>query len=132
MSSGLMETDPGGENQQYEGNLHTADPHKTSAGQLGQSSSQTHTTTDPSQTDSGKQQASERGEKTAENIRYGQTISETGGMGGMTEGMDGSAEQGGYGGGVGDAGGDGRAAAGETRGVQGYGGKEDMDREVGA
>ncbi|KAK0367375.1 hypothetical protein LTR91_007366 [Friedmanniomyces endolithicus] len=129
MSSGLMETDPGGEDQQYEGNLHTADPHRKSAGQLGQSASESHTTTDPSQTDAGKQQAAERGEKTAENIRYGQTISETGGMGGMTQGMEGSTEQAGFGGGVGGTAEESGGA--DTRTLQGYGGKEDMSREVG-
>ena len=54
------------------------------------------TTTDPSDTPEGKQQQTERGEKTAENIRYGQGISE-GGMGGTTQGSDGSAEQAGFG-----------------------------------
>ena len=54
------------------------------------------TTTNPSDTPEGLQQQTERGEKTAENIRYGQGISE-GGMGGMTQGSDGSAEQEGFG-----------------------------------
>ncbi|KAK0948509.1 hypothetical protein LTR48_001597 [Friedmanniomyces endolithicus] len=129
MSSGLMETDPGGEDQQYEGNLHLADPHKKSAGQLGQSASESHTTTDPSQTDAGKEQASARGEKTAENIRYGQTISETGGMGGMTQGMEGSTEQAGYGGGVGSAADESGGA--DARAQQGNGREGDMSREVG-
>lgn len=40
-----------------------------------------------------QQQKAERGEKTAENIRYGQTISEEG-MGGKTTGAGGSANRG--------------------------------------
>ncbi|KAK5729561.1 hypothetical protein LTR17_011864 [Elasticomyces elasticus] len=130
MSSGLMETDAGGENQQYEGNLGIADAQKKSSGQLGQSSDQSNTTTNPAQTAEGQAQAAERGEKTAENIRYGQTLSETGGMGGMTKGMDGSTEQGGYGK-VDDVEEEGSSAK-ESRRQQGYGGKEDMDREIGA
>lgn len=41
------------------------------------------------------QEKAERGAKTAENVRYGQTISE-GGMGGMTTEGGGSANQGGF------------------------------------
>lgn len=40
-----------------------------------------------------EQQKAERGERTAENVRYGQTISE-GGMGGKTTEAGGSANQG--------------------------------------
>ena len=35
----------------------------------------------------------EKGDKTAENVRYGQNVSESG-MGGMTKGMDGKVQQG--------------------------------------
>ena len=113
----------------YEGNLHVADPQKKSTGQFG--SAADNTTTDPSQTIEGQQESADRGAKTAENIRYGQTISETGGQGGMTTGNDGTAEQTGYGAvedRSGDAGGDAEAG----REAQGYGGKEDMDRGIGA
>lgn len=48
---------------------------------------------DGAQTDSDRQ---ERGEKTTENIRYGQNMSENG-MGGMTKGMEGSGQQAGDG-----------------------------------
>ncbi|KAK3073115.1 hypothetical protein LTR53_005596 [Teratosphaeriaceae sp. CCFEE 6253] len=125
MSSGLMDTEAGGESGQYEGNLHTADPQSKSTGQLGDAS--THTTTDPSDTPEGKEQASARGEKTAENIRYGQGISETGGG---TEGLEGEAEQSGFGGDVGESSGEGSTAEG-SREAQGYGGEKDVSQEIG-
>lgn len=86
------------------------------------------TTTDPSKTEDAAARASERGEKTAENIRYGQAISE-GGMSGFTAGQSGGATQGGYGQ-VADQEQQGDAA--QDRKVAGYGGKQDMNREVGA
>ncbi|KAL8723076.1 MAG: hypothetical protein Q9225_000547 [Loekoesia sp. 1 TL-2023] len=64
-----------------------------------------------------EQDKADRGARTAENIRYGQSISE-GGMGGKTTETDGSANQGGYGStGVQD----GQDSAEETRREQGYG-----------
>ncbi|KAK4540684.1 hypothetical protein LTR36_009015 [Oleoguttula mirabilis] len=128
MSSGLMETEAGGESGQYEGNLGLVDAQKKSGGQLGSA----ETTTDPAQTEEAQQQKSERGEKTAENVRYGQAISEEGGVGGVTQGQEGSAAQEGYGG-VKDQsgdGGDGEAA--QERRAEGYGGERDMDRSIGA
>ncbi|KAL9079707.1 MAG: hypothetical protein Q9157_001433 [Trypethelium eluteriae] len=75
-----------------------------------------------------------RGERTAENIRYGQGISEHG-MGGQTTTSGGVANtDGGYGGvreQVGKtAGSEGSDGAGRTE--QGYGGERDMGRDVGA
>ncbi|KAK5136024.1 hypothetical protein LTR08_004278 [Meristemomyces frigidus] len=148
MSSGLMETDAGGENQQYafsspfasyrdqstdtdpryEGNLGLVDEHKKSGGQMGSA----ETTTDSSDTPEGKQQKTDRGEKTAENIRYGQGISE-GGMGGMTQGSSGSAEQEGYGK---QEDGAENVDESQARRAQGYGGGggegRDMDPNIGA
>ncbi|KAL9598248.1 MAG: hypothetical protein Q9219_004607 [cf. Caloplaca sp. 3 TL-2023] len=64
-----------------------------------------------------KQDKAERGARTAENVRYGQTISE-GGMGGKTTEAGGSANQGGYGStGVQD----GQDNTEDTRREQGYG-----------
>lgn len=90
---------------------------------------QTETTTDPSKTDAAKQQAAERGEQTAENIRYGQTISE-GGMSGFTTGQQGEATQNGYGQ-VKDGGEDEESEAAQRRKV-GLGESADHNREVGA
>ncbi|EME48954.1 hypothetical protein DOTSEDRAFT_121502, partial [Dothistroma septosporum NZE10] len=110
----------------YEGEHTDVEPHKKSGGQLGEIA----TTTDPSKTDAAKQQAAQRGEQTAENIRYGQTISE-GGMSGFTTGQQGSATQGGYGQVQGNAEeSDGDAAS--QRRKAGYGGDNDHNREVGA
>ncbi|KAL9025563.1 MAG: hypothetical protein Q9196_005638 [Gyalolechia fulgens] len=64
-----------------------------------------------------EQDKADRGAQTAENIRYGQTISE-GGMGGKTTGSAGSANQGGYGSTGAQAGQD---NAEESRQEQGYG-----------
>lgn len=102
-----------------------ADPQKKSGGQLGTS----ETTTDPSQTTKGQQRQAERGERTAENIRYGQGISEQG-MGGTTSDSTGEGSDEGYGQ-VEDTQQDGQSAEG-SREAQGYGGGQDMDREVGA
>ena len=116
----------------YGGQLHTADPHKKSTGQMGFASEQT--TTNPNETAEGRSRIAEHGAQTAENIRYGQTISETGGMGGMTNSTDGTAEQSGYGGSVGDS--TQAVGAAEQRQAQGYGGQEaygkDQDRNIGA
>ena len=101
-------------------------PHKKSGGQLGE----TATTTDPSKTDAANQRAAERGERTAENIRYGQTISE-GGMSGLTTGQQGGAMQGTYGQ-VQDAVEEADGDAASQRRKAGYGGDMDHNREVGA
>ncbi|RMY65117.1 hypothetical protein D0863_09331 [Hortaea werneckii] len=100
MSSNLMETEAGGETQQYafpqtyEGDLGLKDPHKKSGGQLGTP----QTTTDPSNTPEGAQAAAARTARNMENIRYGQTLSETGGVGGITQGQQGAGEKDGFGG----------------------------------
>ncbi|RMY18011.1 hypothetical protein D0867_05628 [Hortaea werneckii] len=94
MSSNLMETEAGGETQQYEGDLGLKDPHKKSGGQLGTP----QTTTDPSNTPEGARAAAARTERNMENIRYGQTLSETGGVGGITQGQQGAGEKDGFGG----------------------------------
>lgn len=99
---------------------------KKSGGQLGE----VETTTDPSQTEEGQQQAADRGAQTSENIRYGQGISEQG-MGGMTQGTDGTANEEGFGK-VEDQTGGGDVNAAQGREAAGYGGKEDMDRNIGA
>ncbi|KAI4170375.1 MAG: hypothetical protein LQ343_004997 [Gyalolechia ehrenbergii] len=64
-----------------------------------------------------EQDKADRGAQTAENIRYGQTISE-GGMGGKTTEAGGSANQGGYGSTDAQAGQD---SAEKSRQEQGYG-----------
>jgi hypothetical protein len=106
----------------YESITTEVQPHKKSGGQLGEP----ETTTDPSKTDEVTGDRAERGEKKAENMRYGQAISEQG-VGGFTTGQSGDATQGGYGQ-VDDKAEDdasGRKAA-------GYGGKQDADPEIGA
>ena len=93
-------------------------PTSKSTGQFGSKSE--NTTEDPSATAEAKQQRAERGEKTAENIRYGQTISE-GGMSGFTTGQGRSGtEQ--------EANSEGKVG----REAQGYGGKSDQNEEIGA
>lgn len=67
-----MSTEKGGEQTQYESITTSAPPHSKSGGQLGSSS----TTTDPSKTEEAQEAKREQGEKTAENARYGQGISE--------------------------------------------------------
>lgn len=129
MSANLLDTEAGGEQTQYEGAVTENVPAKKSGGQLGQPAS----TEQPSQTAEAAARHQQRGAQTAENVRYGQTISE-GGMGGMTGGLQGSGGvEEGFGrvkeegeGGEGDGG-----AAGE-REKAGYGGGRDMDRDVGA
>lgn len=107
----------------YESEHNDTIPHHKSGGQLG--SAQTSVDKQP---EAAAQQTAERGAKTAENIRYGQSISE-GEMGGMTN-QEGEVKKEGYGRleeQVGET-----SGAGESRRAQGYGGKEDMDREIGA
>jgi len=125
MSSNLMDTEPGGMGDGYEDAIKTVtEPHKKSGGQLGEPS-----TSFPSESGPTAQEKSDRGAQTAENIRYGQNMSENG-MGGKTTTSSGSAGQdngqGGaeYGGSTADAVGARKAA--------GYGGDKDMDREIGA
>jgi len=124
MSSNLMDTEPGGEQTQYEGEHTHVQPHKKSGGQLGTPS----TTVDPSKTDEAIAQSQKKGEQTASNIRYGQGISE-GGVGGHTTGQSGEARKEGYGR-VEDQ--TAEVDADEQRRAAGYGGQKDMDREIGA
>ncbi|KAF2212309.1 hypothetical protein CERZMDRAFT_67975 [Cercospora zeae-maydis SCOH1-5] len=126
MSSTLMDTEKGGEQTQYEGEYTDAVPKSKSTGQFGSSSE--NTTENFAATTEGAQQRAARGEKTAENMRYGQTISE-GGMSGFTTGQDGTAEQGGYGR-VNDNADEASAKAERT--AQGYGEQQDHNREIGA
>ncbi|KAF2233305.1 hypothetical protein EV356DRAFT_213692 [Viridothelium virens] len=129
MSDKLMDIEPGGESTQYE-SIHTVTkPHSKSGGQLGDASTEVDTTTAAQE-----EAKAARGERTAENIRYGQGISEHG-MGGQTTTSGGVANtDGGYGGvreQVGKtAGSEGSDGAGRTE--QGYGGERDMGRDVGA
>ncbi|MCJ1259397.1 hypothetical protein MMC24_007234 [Lignoscripta atroalba] len=88
MSSGLMDTEAGGEGNQYESIQTVTKPHSKQGGQMGVEETQ------PDSVPSEKHQAkAERGEKTAENVRYGEAISEHG-FGGETTGNSGSANQG--------------------------------------
>jgi len=126
MSSNLMDTEPGGEQTQYEG-VHTfVKPHAKEAGQLGDASE--------GATDTLKNMAADEpnthGISKSDKIRYGQSIQE-GGMGGKTAGMTGAAgQEGGFGGT--------KAVDGQDNGIakerreQGYGGGKDMDRNIGA
>ncbi|KAK4897886.1 hypothetical protein LTR28_001670 [Elasticomyces elasticus] len=121
MSSNLMDTEIGGEQTQYEGYKGLNDGHKKSGGQMGT----------PTSTPSNASASAERGAQTAENIRYGQAVSEQG-VGGFTTGSDGVAKQEGGGAGAGgvDEGGMDKQGE-ESRVQQGYGGAGDMDRTVG-
>ncbi|KAK3698225.1 hypothetical protein LTR37_017050 [Vermiconidia calcicola] len=121
MSSGMMETEAGGEQTQYEAEATDVKESGKSTGQLGDPADKT--TEDPANTSERAEENAAKGEKNVENIRYGQTISE-GGMGGMTQGMEGKTEQ------EGKENID-KAAVGQ-REVGGYGGDKDMDRTVGA
>ncbi|KAH9865087.1 hypothetical protein IAQ61_009033 [Plenodomus lingam] len=122
MSSRLMNTEPGGEQTQYEG-VHTfVEPHAKQA----DPSEGTAETTDKKATDEPNTQGVTRADK----IRYGQSIQE-GGMGGKTTSSTGEAVQaGGYRGTKAVDEQDDSAAV--QRRQQGYGGREDMDRNVGA
>lgn len=84
-----MVTEPGGESSQYE-SIKTVDKTtETQSGQLGDKE-----TSSSAQLD---QEKKGRGDKTAENVRYGQDLSESD-VGGKTANIDGTANQGGYGG----------------------------------
>ncbi|GAB7360373.1 hypothetical protein MBLNU230_g8331t1 [Neophaeotheca triangularis] len=119
MSKDLMTTDPGGEQTQYESIATHMDPHAKSGGQMGNPS-----TAVDSKPETAAQETAERGAKTAENVRYGQTISE-GGMAGFTKPEV-------NGGVAGNGGEQGSLGAKGERKAAGYGGEKDMDREVGA
>lgn len=83
-----MKTEIGGEQTQYESITSTAPPHSKSGGQLGS----VETTENPEETEEGKAEKAAKGKKTAENMRYGQGISETVGD---TVNQSGAADEGG-------------------------------------
>lgn len=91
MTSGLMDTEAGGEGSQYESIQTVTKPQSKQGGQMGEKETQPDVVTSQQE-----QQKAERGERTAENVRYGQTISEEG-MGGRTTEAEGSANQDGFG-----------------------------------
>ncbi|KAL1305215.1 hypothetical protein AAFC00_002133 [Neodothiora populina] len=126
MSSGLMDTAPGGESTQYE-SIHTVTkPTKKSGGQFGEP----ETEVDVSSEQAAKDHAA-AGAATAEKIRYGQAISEHG-MGGQTTTSSGSANQDSAYGGAASSADDGAQDAGSrARKEAGYGGAKDMDTEIG-
>ncbi|KAF1977988.1 hypothetical protein BU23DRAFT_499002 [Bimuria novae-zelandiae CBS 107.79] len=128
MSKNLMDTEPGGQSGQYEGNLGYVEPHNKQAGQLGDPS----TGTQPS--DQAHKSAStgpnSQGVTPAEMLRYGQAIQESGGGAGRTDASGQASSEGGFGGTEKLEGGEEDAAA--RRRAQGYGGKVDMDRTIGA
>ncbi|EKG10990.1 hypothetical protein MPH_11993 [Macrophomina phaseolina MS6] len=132
MSSNLMDTEPGGKNTPYESiKIHT-NPTAKEPGQLG---STDDTTNNPTTLPANTNTTSTTHVTAAEKARFGQALSEQGGMSGHTapDRASGSAKQaGGYGGT--DSlvenieGGD----AAQSRRAQGYGGERDVRRDVGA
>ncbi|KAL6711337.1 hypothetical protein ACN47E_005868 [Coniothyrium glycines] len=130
MSDKLMDTEPGGEQTQYEGAHTFIEPHNKQAGQLGDPSHGTSTT--PPTTTPNAPNAT--GITPADKIRYGQSIQE-GGMGGKTTASSGAANTDSGFGGARKAGGDAEEGDGDAarqRREQGYGGDKDMRRDVGA
>ncbi|KAG9576782.1 hypothetical protein KCU86_g5087, partial [Aureobasidium melanogenum] len=125
MSQNLMDTQPGGDTEgstsQYTAINTVTVPHKKSGGQFG--NPETSVDSNP---EAEAAQKAEDGEKTAEKIRYGQSLSENG-MGGQTTGL-----------GEANSSGAGAKAQDETedavseRQKSGYGGDRDMDRTIGA
>ncbi|KAK0653217.1 hypothetical protein DIS24_g6266 [Lasiodiplodia hormozganensis] len=132
MSSNLMDTEPGGRNTQYESIKTVTNPTAKEPGQLGHGSS---TTADaPSSTTHHKTTANAATQVSpAEKIRFGQAISEEGGVTGYTDptmaGTGRAAQEGGFGGTEALVEGGSDEA---QRRAQGYGGKADMDGGVGA
>ncbi|KAF9698373.1 hypothetical protein EKO04_003500 [Ascochyta lentis] len=139
MSSGLMDTEKGGEQTQYEAENSDMLPHKQEAGQLGgtlsiangyhevdtslnaMTATTVPSTEQPTQVNNRKtNEPNTHGITPADKIRYGQSIQE-GGMGGKTNTTTGET----------DKATDEDSAAKERR-EQGYGGGRDMDRNIGA
>jgi len=118
-----MDTEAGGEQTQYESIKTVTEPHSKQSGQLGGTAPDSGTTTDTSGVDDS------RAQKTTENIRYGQNVSESG-MGGMTTTSTGDAQQGGgYGGTEADT----EESGKNPRTAQGYSAKrDDHDYKIGA
>jgi len=118
MSSNLMETSPGGETPQYESINTVNKPHASEPGQLGAASQ------DPSpqpRTDS----------KQEESKRFGETLSERGGVSGFTDPAHNAGEAHAEGEGAEDSEREAGTKARQARREQGYGGKRDMDRTLG-
>ncbi|KAI9804586.1 MAG: hypothetical protein M1833_006659 [Piccolia ochrophora] len=118
MSDQLMDTEAGGESTQYESIKTVTEPNAKDESSFADAENSTEAT---------RAQADEhaaKGERKAENVRYGQAISE-GGMGGETTTNEGAAGQGGGFGGtkaeVGEERDETGAAQGQERGVMGYG-----------
>ncbi|KAI9707857.1 MAG: hypothetical protein M1820_004463 [Bogoriella megaspora] len=146
MSDNVEEIEPGGESTQYESIKTVTKPHAKEGGQLGGilairehnsyncSALLAAPSTEVDASSSALEEAKAvRGERTAENIRYGQAISEQG-MGGQTTTNTGTANyEGGYGG-TKEQVGKTTEEGGEKQGreAQGYGGEKDMDRTIGA
>lgn len=91
MSSNLIDTEAGGETSQYESIQTVNKPPSKQGGQLSDQKAQTNEATSQEQ-----QVKTERGERTPENLRYGQAISEQG-MGGQTIEVNGVANRDGFG-----------------------------------
>ncbi|KAB2579808.1 hypothetical protein DBV05_g1608 [Lasiodiplodia theobromae] len=135
MSSNLMDTEPGGRNTQYESIKTVTNPTAKEPGQLGHGLS---TTADAPSSGSGSTHHKTANAATqvspAEKIRFGQAISEEGGMTGYTDpavaGTGHAAHEGGFGGM--EALVEGGSDEAQRRKAQGYGGKADMDGGVGA
>jgi len=112
-SNGLMETSPGGENTQYESiKTVTSKPEKDN-GQL----------SEPPQMNTKTAPGGERGAQTAENMRYGQAMSEQG-VGGFTNPEQNDGRVGG--GSKEDVG-----VVAQSRKEQGYDAGREMDRNIG-
>ncbi|TKX24159.1 hypothetical protein C1H76_3728 [Elsinoe australis] len=132
MSKNLMDTEIGGEQDQYSSINTFNKPHATSTGQLDPSPSDSSQAPSHSLDPTSTKSHADRGAKTAENIRYGQAISEQG-MGGQTTTSSGGAgHEGGYGGtrdetAQGDEGENVR-----KRVAQGLGGEREMRGDIGA
>ncbi|KAF1360073.1 hypothetical protein EJ07DRAFT_165706 [Lizonia empirigonia] len=119
MSSGLMDTEKGGEQTQYEGEHTDMLPHKQEAGQLGATT--VPSTEQPTQIDNRKTgEPNTHGITPADKIRYGQSIQESG-MGGKTNTTTGEVDK------ATD-----EDSAAKQRKEQGYGDGKDMDRNIGA
>ncbi|KAF9738159.1 hypothetical protein PMIN06_005204 [Paraphaeosphaeria minitans] len=127
MSDQLMDTSPGGEGGQYEGNLGYVNPVPKQSGQLGDASTGTQMAdkVHASKSTGPNSQGVTPGEK----MRYGQTIQEGGGGGGKTSAEGRANSEGGLGGTQRSDEVEGDAA--QQRRAQGYGGDKDMDRNIG-
>ncbi|KAF2634985.1 hypothetical protein P280DRAFT_200848 [Massarina eburnea CBS 473.64] len=125
MSSNLFSTEPGGEQTQYERDASDVQPHAKVAGQLGDPATGTSTSTHKAASNVPNTQ----GITPADKIRYGQSIQE-GGVGGKTSTVTGETAEDGFGGteALEEKGG----SVAQERRVQGYGGSNDMDRNIGA